>query len=94
MPRMRAKLAGATLAVSLVATLVMAPVAAAENDGRGLAGATNDKMIVTIMFCLILFFVAFVFVASFIQARLEKRKEARMAGEKAIRNDARWRGGW
>lgn len=91
---MRAKLAAASVTVALAATLVMAPVASAENDGRGLAGATNDKMVVTVFFCLIIFFPVFAFVASRVQARLERRKEERMAGEKVIRNDARWRGGW
>ncbi|HUA11087.1 MAG TPA: hypothetical protein VMA83_03700 [Solirubrobacteraceae bacterium] len=91
---MRSRLAAAAFTTALFATLVLAPVAAAENDGRGLAGATNDKMVVTVFFCLIIFFPLLAFVLSWIQARLEKRKEERMAGEKVIRHDARWRGGW
>ena len=45
-------------------------------------------------FGVIAFFILFVFFMSMIQGALEKRKEARKAGEKAIRHDARWHGGW
>ena len=74
--------------------LVMAPAAQAYNDGRGFYGATNDRVITNVGFALIVFFPLFVFTMSMIQRGLDKRKEARKAGEKAILGDARWRGGW
>ncbi len=74
--------------------LVLAPAAGAENDGRGLYGATDDKVVTTAGFILIVFFPTFVLVMSLIQARLERRKDARKAAEKGRLGDARWRGGW
>ncbi len=75
--------------------LVLAPAAAAtENDGRGLYGATDDKVVTTAGFILIVFFPTFVLVMSLLQARLERRKEARKAAEQGRLGDSRWRGGW
>jgi preprotein translocase subunit SecG len=74
--------------------LLSAPSALASNDGRGLYGATNDKVITNTGFILIIFFPLFVLLMSLLQARLDKRKEIRKAALKARRNDARWRGGW
>jgi len=73
-----------------------APAAAAymKNDGRGFYGATNDKVVTTAGFIVILFFLTFVFVMSMIQRRLEQRKEARKAAHKALLGDGQWRGGW
>ena len=80
---------------AVFALLVLAPAASAsENDGRGLYGATDDKVVTTAGLILIVFFPTFVFTMSMIQKALDKRKEARMAGERAVHNDARWRGGW
>jgi ABC-type nickel/cobalt efflux system permease component RcnA len=81
-----------SLAILLV--LVLAPVAQAANDGRGFYGATNDKVVTNTGFILILFFPIFIFVASMIQGRLEKRKKARYAARKAHLGNAQWRGGW
>jgi len=80
--------------LTLLASLVIAPVASAYNDGRGFYGATNDRVVTNAGFIIIVFFILFVFFMSMIQGALEKRKEARKAGEKAIRHDARWHGGW
>ena len=77
--------------VVLALPLVLATSAAAENDGRGFYGATDDKVVTNAGFILIIFFPTFVFVMSMIQRRLEKRKEARKA---ASLPDATWRGGW
>ena len=87
------------LSISLVALLlllglVLAPAAAAYNDGRGFYGATNDKVVTNAGFILIVFFPTFVFVMSMIQRRLDKRKEARKAAQKAHLGNAQWRGGW
>jgi hypothetical protein len=78
---------------ALLLVLVIAPMAQAENDGRGFYGATNDKVVTNFGFALIIFFPLFVFLMSMLQRRLEKRKEARKAAEKQLRG-APWRGGW
>jgi hypothetical protein len=75
------------------AMLVLAPTANATNDGRGFYGATDDKVVTTAGFIIIIFFPLFVFVMSMIQGRLEKRKEARHAAD-ISHADARYRGGW
>jgi hypothetical protein len=84
----------ASLLYAALLLLVLAPAAGAENDGRGLYGATDDKVVTTAGFILIVFFPTFALVMSLIQSRLEKRKDARKAAEKGRLGDARWRGGW
>jgi hypothetical protein len=81
------------LPLALFLTLLIAPAAQATSDGRGLYGATNDKVVTNTGFLLIVFFPLFVFVMSMIQRRLEKRKKARKAAQKAL-GDVQWRGGW
>ncbi|MGO8904103.1 MAG: hypothetical protein ACLQMH_00590 [Solirubrobacteraceae bacterium] len=81
------------LGLALLATLVLAPVAHAENNGRGYYGATNDKVVTDAGFILIAGFAIFVFVMSMIQRHLDRRKEARKAAQKAL-GEVQWRGGW
>ena len=83
-----------SLAASLLGLLVLAPAALAENDGRGFYGATNDKVVTEAGFILIVFFPTLVLLASLLQRRLEKRKDARVAAKKAHAGEPRWRGGW
>jgi hypothetical protein len=83
-----------TLFASALLLLVLAPAALAYKDGRGLYGATDDKVVTNAGFILILFFPLFVLAMSLLQWRLDKRKEARKAAQKARVGDARWRGGW
>jgi hypothetical protein len=78
---------------ALLLALVLAPVAQAENDGRGFYGATNDKVVTNFGFALIIFFPVFIFLMSMLQRALDKRKEARKAAQKQLRG-APWRGGW
>ena len=73
---------------------MLAPAALAYNDGRGFYGATNDKVVTKAGFILIIFFPTFVLLMSLLQWRLDKRKDARKAAQKAHVGDARWRGGW
>ena len=81
--------------LAVLALLVLPAAAAAEeNDGRGYYGATDDKVVITAGFALIVFFPTLVFVLSMLQRRLDKRKEARLASHKAHLGDARWSGGW
>lgn len=74
-PSRRLLLACAALA-ALSMLLLSAPVAMAEN-GVGLAGPTNDKMVTFFCFGVIGFFAILPIVLSLVQARLEKRKEQR-----------------
>ena len=84
----------ASLATALVSLLVLAPAALAVNDGRGFYGATNDKVVTEAGFILVVFFPTFILLASLLQRRLEKRKDARIAAQRSHARDARWRGGW
>jgi hypothetical protein len=70
----RPRAALAFLAVALGALLVAAPAAMAA-DGVGLWGRTDDKVVTFFAFGVMIFFTAFVIVASLIQIRLEGRKE-------------------
>jgi len=79
--------------LALLTTLVLAPAAAAENDGRGFYGATNDKVVTNAGFIMIAFFPLLVFALSMLQRRLEKRKQARKAARAEL-GGADWRGGW
>jgi uncharacterized membrane protein YphA (DoxX/SURF4 family) len=83
-----------SLFASLLLLLALAPAALAYNDGRGFYGATNDKVVTNTGFILIIFFPLFVLVMSLIQWRLDKRKQAHKAAQKARLGDVRWRGGW
>jgi hypothetical protein len=91
---MRNRLLATLVPLALLGSLILAPVASAENDGRGFYGATNDKVVTIAGFIVIAFFVVFVFVMSMIQRHLEKRKDRRKAAQKAYLGDAQWRGGW
>jgi hypothetical protein len=87
----------AVLPVSVLTLLLLAPVALANKQvtgGQGLYGETNDKVVTNAGFILIVAFPLFVATMSFIQWRLEKRKEARKAAAKARRARPEWRGGW
>ena len=84
-----------TLLLSATTFLVLAQVAVAdaENDhGEGWYGETNDKVVTNMGFAVIALFPLIIFIASVIQWRLDKRKDARKAAAKA--RAARSRGGW
>jgi hypothetical protein len=91
---MRARLLVKILPLALLALLALAPVASAHNDGRGFYGATNDKVVTDAGFILIGAFPLFVFLASMLQGRLDKRKKARFKAQRAQASDPRWQGGW
>jgi hypothetical protein len=78
---------------ALLLVLVLAPVAHAENDGRGFYGATNDKVVTNFGFGVIIFFALFVFLMSMLQRSLDKRKQRRKAAEKQL-GAGHWDGGW
>jgi len=77
-----------------IALLMLAPAALAHDGGEGLYGQTNDKVTTIAGFILIVFFPTFIFVASMIQGRLEKRKDARKTAAKARSKSAEWQRGW
>jgi len=91
---MRTRLLAKLFTLALLVSLALAPAALAANDGRGLYGATNDKVVTDAGFILIIAFPTFVFVASLIQGHLEKRKQARKAAHKALISNGHMRGGW
>jgi uncharacterized protein HemY len=66
---------------ALVTSLVLAAPAFAGDNGEGLVGETDDLTISLSSLGVVLFFAVFVLVMSVIQARLERRKEARKAVE-------------
>jgi uncharacterized membrane protein YphA (DoxX/SURF4 family) len=74
--RIRAALAAA---LALVASLALAAPAMAHDNGEGLVGETDDKIITFFSLGVIVFFVLLVIVGTIIQSLLEKRKEAREA---------------
>jgi hypothetical protein len=88
------RLLAKALPLAVILTLVLAPAAGAWNDGRGFYGPTDDRVVTTAGFILIIFFPTFVLVMSLIQGRLEKRKEARKAAAKAQMTNAHLHGGW
>jgi hypothetical protein len=83
-----------TSALTLALLLATAAAALAHDGGEGLYGETDDRVITNAGFFLIAFFPLFIFVMSLLQWRLDKRKDARKAAEKARRALADLRGGW
>jgi hypothetical protein len=83
-----------TLAALCLTLALTAPVALAGDEGQGLWGETNDKVVTFAGFILIAFFPLFVATMSFIQGRLERRKDARLAARREHAGRAEWRGGW
>ncbi len=79
--------------LATLAMLVLAPVASAENDGRGFYGATNDKVVTDAGFILIVGFALFVLLMSLLQRSLDKRKDRRKAAQKEGIG-TQWGGGW
>jgi hypothetical protein len=87
-----------TAVLTAALLLLLAPVALASegghDGGEGLYGETNDKVITNAGFILIAAFPLLIFTLSMIQWRLDKRKERRLAAERARRARADLRGGW
>ena len=73
---------------ALTAWLVYAVPALAHDNGEGLVGETNDKIITFFSLGVVVFFAVLVSVLSWLQAVLEKRKEQRKAT--AVRDIVGW----
>jgi nitrogen fixation/metabolism regulation signal transduction histidine kinase len=69
----------AAVCTTIASLALAAPAFAATDDGEGLAGETDDKIVTFVSLGLVLFFVFVVVVGTVIQSALEKRKEARKA---------------
>jgi hypothetical protein len=67
--------------VFLVVWLVPAATALAGDNGEGLYGETDDKIITFFCLGVVIFFALFVILASWLQAVLDRRKEERKAVE-------------
>ena len=67
------------LSLTTAVTFVMAAPALAGDNGEGLAGETNDKVVTFFSLGVLLFFTLFVTLLSIAHARLEKRKEEKKA---------------
>ena len=65
----------------LAAWLIPAATAFAGDNGEGLYGETDDKIITFFCLGVVIFFAVFVVLASWLQAVLDKRKEQRKAVE-------------
>lgn len=95
--RLAGRLGRVALAIGYVGLtcLMLAPSALAEaSHGRGWWGEVNDKVVTDFGFLMIIGFPLLIGVFSLIQWRLDKRKEARKAAEKALLAEAHWHGGW
>jgi hypothetical protein len=74
------------IALTVLATqLVLAAPALAGDDGEGLIGETDDKIITFFALGVLLFFTAVVFLGTFIQSALEHRKHEREDARKRAR---------
>jgi CDP-diglyceride synthetase len=74
--------------VCLVAALVLAAPAMAGNNGEGLAGETDDKVVTFFSLGVIVFFVLVVVLGTIAQSALERRKEEKKAA--ALRQRTGW----
>ena len=73
-------------AFALLTQLYLAAPALAADDGEGLAGETNDKVITFFALGVLVFFTLVIIVGTLIQSSLEKRKYARMEAHKRARS--------
>ena len=67
--------------LTIAFTLALAAPAFASDNGEGIVGETDDKIVTFASLGVLLFFTLIVIVFSAIQGRLEKRKEQRKAVE-------------
>ena len=67
--------------LALAFWLIPAATALAGDNGEGLYGETDDKVVTFFALGVVIFFTVFVILASALQAWLDKRKEQRKAVE-------------
>jgi hypothetical protein len=86
-----------TIVLTGLFLVLVAPAALASeghDGGEGLWGETNDKVITNAGFALIAGIPLLVLVLTLIQTALDKRKDRRLAAERARKSRADVRGGW
>ncbi len=86
-----------TALLTLAILALSAPLALASeghDGGEGLWGETNDKVITNAGFVLIAGIPLMLLVFTLIQMTLDKRKDRRLAAERARKARADLRGGW
>jgi hypothetical protein len=90
------RVVGLAFVVALSTFVLSAQTALAgrPSNGEGWWGVTTDKTTTGAGFILIIAFPLLVAFLSFVQGRLEKRKQARMQAKKARLARADLRGGW
>jgi hypothetical protein len=67
--------------LTVIFTLLLTASAFAHDNGEGLVGETDDKIITFFSLGVVLFFFLVVCFGSWVQGRLEKRKDARKAAD-------------
>ena len=70
-----------TAGLSALLTLVLAAPAMAHDNGEGLVGETDDRVVTFFSLGVVVFFVVVVCLGSYLQSVLDKRKQARKAAE-------------
>ena len=70
-----------TAGLSALLTLVLVAPAVAHDNGEGLVGETDDRIITAFSLGVVVFFTLVVCVGSYLQNVLEKRKDARKAAK-------------
>jgi hypothetical protein len=65
----------------IATSLVLAAPAFAGDNGEGLAGETDDRLVTFFCLGVVIFFAVWVVLMSALQGRLEKRKDERKAVE-------------
>ena len=74
--------------LALGLALALATPAFAADNGEGLAGETDDRLVTFFSLGVVLFFTVVVVLASLLQAKLERRKEEQKAA--AMRQRTSW----
>lgn len=72
---------GLTAGLGALLTLVLAAPAMAHDNGEGLVGETDDRIITLFSLGVVVFFTLVVCLGTYLQGVLEKRKQARKAAE-------------
>jgi hypothetical protein len=77
-----------TAALTTALTFLLAAPAMAGDNGEGIVGETDDRIITFFSLGLVVFFVAVIVIGSMLQAHLDKRKQERKAAD--LRRQLGW----